>query len=124
MKTEQILAVRAYDTVASLCFGAAAGLAAWFVVPGSLPMPAAMVLGMVVGFVSAFPLLALFSFLLGGFEIIVMSMQIGMVAGMVGVMSGADGPVAVATVGALVGLTVHALLYLTSRVLHGEVGLS
>jgi hypothetical protein len=121
MNSDHVLAVRAYDTFAALCFGAAAAVAAWLVVPNGVVMPLAMVLGMTVGFLSAFPLLAVFTYILGGFEIIVMSMQIGMVAGMVGVMSGGDGWMAVATVGALVGATVHALLYLTDRILHGEV---
>ena len=70
---------------------------------------------------SAFPLLGLFMFLLGGFEIIVMSMQIGMVAGMVGVMTGASGAGTAALAGALTGLVIQLLLYLTNCVYHGEV---
>ena len=69
---------------------------------------------------SAFPLLGLFSFFLGGFEILVMSMQIGMIAGMVGVMIG-GGAAQAAVAGGMTGLAIQLLLHLADRSLHGEV---
>jgi hypothetical protein len=121
MKAERAVAIAAYDYFAALTFGTAAALSAWFLVPDVLPTPVAMVAGMGVGTVAAFPLLGLFSFILGGFEIVVMSMQIGMLAGMVGVMIGDDGVLPVIMAGALTGLAIQFFLHLTDRALRGEV---
>jgi len=121
MKSEHALAIRTFDYFAAVSFGAAAALAAWYLVPDFLPAPLAMVAGMVVGMVAAFPLLGLFSYLLGGFEILMMSLQIGMFAGMAGAMVGGDlvGPAAMA--GVLTGGLVQFLLHMADRSLHGEV---
>lgn len=121
MKRENAAAIRAYDYLAALSFGSMAALTAWWLIPASLPAPLAMLLGMGVGLMSAFPLLALFTLLLGGFEIVMMSMQIGMFAGMAGVMAGEAALVTAVLAGALMGLVVHVLLHVTDRVLHGEV---
>ena len=121
MKPERALAIGVYDYFASLTFGVAAATAAWFLVPDLLPTPLAMVMGMGVGVIAAFPLLGLFTYILGGFEIIVMSMQIGMIAGMIGVMMG-DQPLApVLMAGAAAGFAVQCVLDMANRALRGEV---
>ena len=125
MNPERAIAIRAFDYFAALSFGAVAALSSWYLIPDSLPSPLAMIAGMGVGMVSALPLLGLFMFLLGGFEIIVMSMQIGMLAGMIGIMTGVltDGEVVAPVVmaGAMTGLTIQVLLHATDHTLHGEV---
>ncbi len=120
MKAEPV-AIRTFDYSAAVAFGAIAALASSFLIPDLLPTPFALLAGMVMGMASAFPLLGLFSWLLGGFEILMMSMQIGMLAGMLGVMTDSQGPVRVALVGALTGLAVQLLLHVADRALHGEV---
>jgi hypothetical protein len=121
MKAEHASWIRAFDYSAALSFGAGAALASWFVVPDAIPAPVAMVAGMLVGVVAAFPLLGIFSFVLGGFEILVMSAQIGMIAGMVGAMTDSASAVQVAGGGALCGFMIQAVLHLADRSLHGEV---
>lgn len=119
-RAEHRVAVRAYDYLAALSFGAVASLAAWWIVPDGLPGIVAMLLGMLAGVVAAVPLFALFSWILNGFEIIVLSMQVGMVAGMGGSMiAGGAGEVVVA--GAAVGVLVQLLLHALDRAQHGEV---
>ena len=120
MKAEPV-AIRAFDYSAAVSFGAVAALASSFLVPDLLPTPFALLAGMVIGMASAFPLLGLFSWLLGGFQILMMSMQIGMLAGMLGVMTDSQGPARVALVGALTGLAVQLLLHVADGALHGEV---
>ena len=120
MKAEPV-AIRAFDYSAAVSFGAVAALASSFLVPDLLPTPFALLAGMVIGMASAFPLLGLFSWLLGGFEILMMSMQIGMLAGMLGVMTDSQGPARVALVVALTGLAVQLLLHVADGALHGEV---
>ena len=121
MRAEHAAAIRAFDYCAAVCFGAVAALSSWYLVSDTLPAPLAMVLGMAVGMASAFPLLGLFSFLLGGFEIIVMSMQIGMLAGMIGVMTGSTTAAQVALVGAAGGFAIQCVLHVADRTLRGEV---
>lgn len=121
MRPAHAFAIGAYDYFAAYTFGVVAATSAWLLVPDLLPMPVAMLAGMGVGVVSAFPLLGWFSYLLGGFEIIVMSMQIGMVAGMVGVMMG-DGTIVPAVVaGGGTGLAIQFILDVADRRLRGEV---
>ena len=121
MKRRSAFAIGAFDYFAALSFGVMAALAGWLVVADRLPMPLAMPAGMGIGVVAALPLFGLFSFLLGGFEIIVMSMQIGMLAGMLGAMLG-SGPMAdAALAGAAAGLGVQLLLDVANRTLRGEV---
>ena len=121
MKAEHAVAIRTFDYLAAVSFGTAAALSSWYLVPDALPAPLAMMAGMGVGVASAFPLLGLFSFLLGGFEILVMSMQIGMVAGMTGAAIGGSTVAQVAVAGAMIGLAIQLLLHLVDRSLHGEV---
>ncbi len=121
MKAEHASAIRTFDYLAAVSFGAAAALSSWYLVPEVLPPPLAMIVGMGLGMASAFPLLGFFSFLLGGFEILVMSMQIGMLAGMTGVVIGGSTVAQVAVTGAMTGLAIQLLLHLADRSLHGEV---
>jgi hypothetical protein len=121
VKREHSLAIRAFDYFAAACFGAGTAVSASLLVPDSLAAPAAMLLGMVVGIVAASLLLGVFMLLLGGFEIVVMSMVIGMFAGMTGVMSGADNLGGVALAGMLVGLGIQVLLHGSDSKLHGKV---
>jgi hypothetical protein len=121
MKLPSVFAVAAFDYFAALSFGVVAALAAWLVVPDPLPWPVAMLAGMAVGVLAALPPFGLFSFLLGGFEIIVMSLQIGMLAGMTGAMLG-SGPMGdVVLAGGAAGLGVQFLLDVLNRTLRGEV---
>jgi hypothetical protein len=120
-RAEHAAAVRAYDYFAALSFGAAASLAAWWVVPEGLPGLVAMLLGMLVGIVAVAPLFALFSWILGGFEIIVMSMQIGMIAGMGGPMVSGGSAATIAIAGAAAGFLIQLLLHALDRAQHGEV---
>ena len=123
MRPERALAIGVYDYFASLTFGVAAATAAWFLVPDLLSTPLAMVAGMGVGVVAAFPLLGLFAYFLGGFEIIVMSMQIGMLAGMIGVMMNGESLLTMLGAGAGAGLAVQCVLDVADRMLRGEVSL-
>jgi hypothetical protein len=123
MKRPSVFAIGAFDYFAAFSFGVVAALAAWLVVPDPFPMPVAMLAGMGIGVLAALPLFGLFSFLLGGFEIIVMSMQIAMLSGMIGAMLG-SGPMGDAVlVGGAAGLGVQFILDVANRMLHGEVHL-
>lgn len=115
--------IRAFDYGASVCFGVVSALAAWIAVPEALATPLDVVLGMGVGLVAALPPLALFTWVLGGFEIVVLAMQVGMFAGMVGVMTSSTSALDVAGEGAMVGLLVQLLLHAVDRSLGGEVRL-
>lgn len=120
-RAEHAAAVRAFDYLAALSFGAVASLAAWWVVPDGLPGIVAMLLGMVVGVVAITPLFALFSWMLNGFEIIVMSLQIGMIAGMGGPMVAGGSAATIAIAGAATGFLIQLLLHALDRAQHGEV---
>lgn len=113
--------LRAFDYVAAASFGGAGALLAWLLVPASVSVAAEMLLGMLLGVVSALPLLGLFSWLLGGFEVIVLSIQVGMFAGMVGAMTPSTALPDVAAEGAMVGLLIQILLHAADRSLGGEV---
>jgi hypothetical protein len=125
MKRDHAMALRAFDYFASVIFGVGAALSAWLLVPGTLSFVPAMLLAMVAGTVAVFPLLGLFMVLLGGFEILMMSLQIGMIGGMVGGMIGGmavGGTIwSVLLAGSLTGLTIQSLLHVSDRQLHGPV---
>ena len=121
LKAEHAGAIRAFDYLAALTFGSVAAVTSWWLVPDSLPGIAAMLLGMVVGVVTALPILAVLTLMLGGFELIVMSMQIGMIAGMGGPMIAGGTALSVVGAGAGVGLVIQLLLHALDRSLHGEV---
>ena len=104
-----------------MTLGAVCALAAWLVVPGGVAPPLAMIGGMAVGVVAAIPLFGVLTYHLGGFEIIVLAMQVGMVAGMAGAMMGSASTGVVAATGAVVGLVVEGALHALERALHGEV---
>lgn len=113
--------LRAFDYLAAAAFGAAGAVVAWLVVPAALPAILEMLLGMLAGMIAALPLLAIFSWLLGGFEIVVVSLQAGMLAGMVGSMTSSTALGDVAFEGMLVGLIVQLLLHGVDRAMGGEV---
>jgi hypothetical protein len=114
-------AIRAFDYLAAVSLGASAALGAWWLVPDGLPGVLAMILGMVVGTLAAVPVFVLFTWLLGGFEIVMMAMQIGMIAGMGAPMIAGGTVTSVAMAGAGVGLVIQMLLHALDRSLHGEV---
>jgi len=122
-KVENALAIRSFDYVAAVCFGAVAALAAWFIVPDSVSLFLTMLLGMLVGMASAVPLLGVLSQVLGGFELLVLSMQVGMFSGMAGVMTGSATVFEVGSEGAMVGLMIQILLHAVDRYVGGEVTL-
>ena len=113
--------LRVFDYVAAAAFGAVAAAVAWAVVPSDLHFLVQMLMGMVVGATSTLPLVALFSWLAGGFEILVLSMQAGMLAGMTGSMTGSPSLGGAAFEGLLVGLIVQLVLHALDRTLGGEV---
>ncbi len=115
-------ALRLFDYACALSFGATAALAAWWLVPDGTPGALAMPLGMVVGVVAATPVLFLLNWILGGFEVLMLAMQIGMLAGMAAPMIRGGTPGSVALAGAGVGLVVQLLLHALDRSLHGDVG--
>lgn len=121
MKPERALALGLYDYFAATTFGVAAASASWLLIPDAFGPILMMLAGMVVGLVAAFPLLGFFSYVMGGFEIIVMSMQIGMLAGMAGGMMIEESLGTAVTAGALVGLVVQCVLDVANRMLRGEV---
>jgi len=114
--------LRAFDYLAAAAFGAAGAAAAWWIVPTLPSVILEMFLGMLVGMVSALPLLGILSWVLGGFEIVVLSMQVGMFAGMLGAMTTSSATSDVAFEGMLVGLLVQLLVHAVDRSLGGEVG--
>jgi hypothetical protein len=120
-KAEHAIAIRAFDYAVAVILGMTACAASWWVVPDGLPGAVAMLSGMLVGVVAVLPLFAGVMWVLGGFEVIVMSLQIGMIAGMGGPMirGGTLGSVLVAGAGA--GLVVQLLLHALDRAQHGEV---
>lgn len=118
---EHAAAIRAFDYVCALCLGASAALGSWWLVPDALPGVVAMALGMLIGTVAALPAFAFFTWLLGGFEIVMMAMQIGMLAGMAAPMIQGGTVASVAMAGAGVGFVIQLLLHALDRSLHGEV---
>ena len=120
-RVEHAALVRGFDYVAAGAFGAAASVLAAWIVPDTLHLLVEMALGMAVGMVAILPLLAFFSWLLGGFEIVVLSFQAGMVAGMVGAMTTSTAVEDIAFEGLLVGLLVQLLIHAVDRSVGGEV---
>ena len=114
-------ALRAYDYAAAASLGAVAALGSWWIVPHVLPVPLAMILGMIIGTVASVPVFILFSWMLGGFEIVMLAMQIGMIAGMGAPMIANGTAASVAAAGAGAGLVIQLLLHALDRSLHGEV---
>ena len=121
IKPENAFLLRLFDYFAAVTFGVVAAVVTGYLLPESWPMILAMPLAMILGMISALPLLALFFALLGGFEIIMMSMQIGMLAGMAGVMAPDDTLFGLITIGAITGLVVQITLHMMDINLHGEV---
>lgn len=120
-QVEHAAVLRAFDYVAAAALGVVAATAAEVLVPSPPHMLVEMLLGMVVGALSALPLLALFSWILGGFEIVVLSMQVGMLAGMMGSMTTSTSFRDVAFEGLIVGLLVQLLIHGVDRSMGGEV---
>lgn len=120
-KVEHAILLRAFDYVAAAALGVVAATAAEALVPSPPHVLVEMLLGMVVGALSALPLLALFSWILGGFEIVVLSMQVGMLAGMMGAMTTSTSFRDVAFEGLIVGLLVQLLIHGVDRSMGGEV---
>lgn len=120
-QVENAVLLRAFDYVAAAALGVVAASAAWALVPAPPHMLVEMLLGMVVGALSALPLLAVFSWILGGFEIVVLSMQVGMVAGMMGAMTTSSSLGEVAFEGLMAGLLVQFLIHAVDRSMEGEV---
>jgi hypothetical protein len=114
-------AIRAFDYAAALALGATACLGSWWIVPDGLPGIVAMMLGMFVGLVVVLPLFALLNWILSGFELVMMGMQVAMLAGMGGPMIMGGTPARIALAGAGVGFVVQLLLHALDRSLHGEV---
>jgi len=115
------VAIRAFDYAAACMFGAAAALAAWQVVPDSMGVLPGMLLGMIAGIMASVPVLLVLTSILGGFELIVLSMQVGMFAGMTGAMTSSVQWSGVAGQGVIVGLLVQMLLHVADRSLSGDV---
>lgn len=120
MKPENASFIRLFDYFAAVIFGVAAAVATGYAIPTDWSMAFAMPLAMILGMITAFPLLGLFAKLMGGFEIIMMSMQIGMLAGMVGIMIPYGSLNAFAFSGALVGFIIQFFLHMMDMNLHGE----
>jgi hypothetical protein len=122
-RAEHAVAIRGFDYLAAASLGAAAAVSSWFILPEALPGSLAMLLGMGIGVLAVLPLFGLFSAILGGFEIIVLSSQVGMFAGMLGAMTSAPGPLVVAREGVVLGLGIQLLLHVIDRSMRGEVDL-
>lgn len=120
-KVEHAVLIRGFDYVAAAALGVVAATTAEVLVPSPPHVLVEMLLGMVVGALSALPLLALFSWILGGFEIVVLSMQVGMLAGMMGAMTTSTSFRDVAFEGLIVGLLVQLLIHGVDRSMGGEV---
>ncbi len=120
-QVENAAFLRAFDYVAAAALGVVAASAAWALVPAPPNILVEMLLGMVVGALSTLPLLAVFSWILGGFEIVVLSMQVGMAAGMMGAMTTSSSLGEVAFEGLMVGLLVQFLIHAVDRSMGGEV---
>jgi hypothetical protein len=120
MKPRHAHLLRLFDYFAALTFGVASATAAGYAIPNAWPMPLAMVAGMALGMLAAFPVLMIFGLVLGGFEILMMSMQIGMPAGMAGVMAGSESPGILLLTGAAAGGGVQFLLHMMDLRLRGE----
>lgn len=118
---DHAVAIRAFDYLAACAFGVVAALAAWQVVPDSIGVMPSMLLGMIAGVVTAIPVLLVLASILGGFELIILSMQVGMFAGMTGAMTSSIRWADIAWQGAIVGLLIQVLLHVTDRSLRGEV---
>ena len=118
---EHAVVIRAFDYLAACAFGGAAAVGAWQLVPDGVGAVPGMLLGMLVGVVAVVPVLLVLSSILGGFELIVLSMQVGMLAGMTGSMTSSAQWLGVAGEGSIVGLLVQILLHAVDRSLSGEV---
>ncbi len=121
MRPKHLGLIRAFDLLSSLSLGAVSALASSFLLPDAWWPPVAMIAGMGLGIVAALPVFGLLASLLGGFETVVMTMQVGMLAGMAGAMMRTSPSGLAALAGAGVGLAIHLLLRAYDRSLHGEV---
>jgi hypothetical protein len=120
-KADHANAIRAYDYAVAVILGMTACVVSWWVVPDGLPGAVAMLFGMLVGIVAVLPVFALVMWMLGGFEIVVMALQIGMIAGMGGPMIRGGTLSSVLMAGAGAGLVVQLLLHALDRAQHGPV---
>jgi hypothetical protein len=118
---EHPAAIRLFDYASALTLGAVSALGSWWLVPDALPGIVAMALGMVVGLVVAVPFFAVLNWMLSGFELVMVAMQVAMLAGMAAPMIRGGTPGSVALAGAGVGFVVQLLLHALDRSLHGEV---
>ena len=75
----------------------------------------------IAGIMASVPVLLVLTSILGGFELIVLSMQVGMFAGMTGAMTSSVQWSGVAGQGVIVGLLVQMLLHVADRSLSGDV---
>ncbi len=120
MRPAHALFLRVSDYIFAIIYGVVATTASYYLIPDEWPMPLLMSAGMLVGTLSAFPLLAIFSVLLGGFEVIMMSMQIGMLGGMAGGIIGGASINLPLIAGASVGAAVQLFLHISDLKYHGE----
>lgn len=120
MKPKHALFLRLFDYFAALTFGVASATATGYAIPSAWPLSLAMAAAMALGMLTALPLLILFVAILFGFEIIMMSMLIGMFAGMAGVMVGSESAAALFLAGAAAGLMVQFALHMMDLKLRGE----
>jgi hypothetical protein len=120
MKPNHALLLRLFDYFAAVTFGVAAATATGYAIPDAWPMPLAMAAGMALGMLAAVPVLMLFGVILGGFEILMMSMQTGMFAGMAGVMAGSESLGILLLTGAAAGGGVQFVLHMMDLKVRGE----
>lgn len=121
MKSEHSFWLRLYDYLAALVFGVVSATAVAFIIPAEWPVWLTMIFGMLAGTLFALPVLMATMAILGGFELLMMSMQIGMFAGMTGVMLGSNDVVRLMLAGALTGIGIHLILHIIDLLQHGEV---
>ncbi len=121
MKPKHSFLIRVYDYLAALVFGVVSATAVAFIIPAHWPVGVMMITGMLTGMLFALPVLIASTIILGGFELLMMSMQIGMFAGMTGVMAGSDDVTRLILAGALTGIGIHLILHIIDFLQHGEV---
>jgi len=113
--------LRLLDYSASVIYGAVSSLLVGLLVPDSWNIILGMITGMFISMLFLLPIAVLLSTRLGGFQVIMPAMVIGMFNGMIiGMMSGAD-LLTLIRIGIILGVFIQFILHLYDLKLHGDI---
>lgn len=116
--------LRFLDYIAMMLAGGFSALLAGYLVPSGWPLPAGMLVGMLLGTVVLLIVVLGFSWFAGAFEIVMPGMPAVMITGMLCGMMAASGSPTISTLvifGVCTGLSLQAVFHIYDTRLHGEV---